>query len=100
MMIYLISVVNEYHYFHDDISGDVFMYDSTEKTHGVLVDDNLCFENIRNTIIDSSIFVLPEKLLTLPRLFKDEEERKQILDNLLFEYIINKIDYDISIHCN
>lgn len=87
MMIYLISVVNEYHYFYDDISGDIFMHDTTTNTHRVLVGDDLCFDNIHSKIT----FTLPEKIHDFPRLFKDEEERKQILGDLLFEHIVNKL---------
>ncbi len=84
MMIYLISAKNHCHYFYDTIHGKRVMYDETFHECAELINHELSI-TVEYTSKD---FVLPEILNNINRYFKSSLERKEILDDILFEYVI------------
>ncbi len=87
MMIYLISVKNQYHYFYDTIYGKRVMCDETfHKWSEINHELTSCTDEYT-----SKDFVLPEILNNRNHYFKSSLERKEILDDILFEYTIKRL---------
>ncbi len=86
MMIYLISVKNHCHYFYDTIHGKRVMYDETFHNWAEIINNEL--SHIDDNEYTSKDFVLPEILNNRNHYFESSLERKEILDDILFEYVI------------